>query len=683
MLRRPLAHLEQQLGVGFLRSGEPLSGCRPQRRGVRAAQRVVACGRALQVVSQLGDPVTQILLAYHELRGGIGGRSHPAPRQELEHLARAHPLARLERGAGTTAGALGQGQLRIDVPLVGEECGPPLRQRQRPARTLDVGERGPQLTCGRVGRSLGATRQRQSRVQSPGDLRRDAIPQARERGAIQRLGGGGESRRGMERRQLAYRRSGGDRIPQTLQVGGSPPELLARGGGIAPLARHVAERESRQRRRALVAGGELSAERGLEQLARSGLVIAEQEQQTAALLRLGFAARVSSLVIQVRRPDVQPLRLGEGVELHGEIGAGERDARPGAGRRLERVGEPLGAPQPVERTLQLARGRERRGKLPPDGERARQRAGAVVDRQRVEQRRTRGPIVAAAQLQLAQSVERVRRIGPALVRPPGRQGVAVQRVRPGEVALLARQPGQVDEVGGGDLVPPVAPVQGQGGLELASRLVRITDALRQQAKVVAVRGDATGVADPLAQRERPHVPRPRAGQVSPIRTHPGQGPHRVRLDANVPHAGRQGAGALQIGLSAVEPTLVQEARTDIPERRGRARRIGDRERARQGATPDRDRGQGAIPAVRRDARAPHAVDPELRGPTIRRPAGEPGHLADQERVAPRHGIRRGQLAGCSEVVAGERAGYCLAHRERPRARLQHERRFGEARGEDA
>ena len=164
MLRRPLAHLEQQLGVGFLCSGEALSGCRPQRRGVRAAQRVVACGRALQVVSQLGDPVTQILLANHELRGGVRGRSHPAPCQELEHLARAQPLAGLERRTRTAARAFGQCQLRIDVPLVGEEGRPPLRECQRPARALDVGERSPQLAHGRVGRSLGATRQRQPRV---------------------------------------------------------------------------------------------------------------------------------------------------------------------------------------------------------------------------------------------------------------------------------------------------------------------------------------------------------------------------------------------------------------------------------------------------------------------------------------------------------------------------------------
>ena len=490
---------------------------------------------------QLGDAVTQVLLADHELRGGIGGRSHPAPRQELEHLARAQPLARLERGAGTTAGALGQGQLRIDVPLVGEECGPPLRQRQRPARTLDVGERGPQLTRGRVGRSLGATRQRQSRVQSPGDLRRDAIPQARERGAIQRLGGGGESRRGLERRQLARRRSGGDRISQSIQVGDGAPELLACSRGIAPLARHVAEREPGQRRRALVTGGQLRPQRGFEQLSRAHLIVAQQEQQGAALLRLRLAARVCRLVIQERRPDVQPLRLGQGIELHGEIGAGEYHARPRAGRCLERVGELLGAPQPVERTLQLARGRQCGGKLPANRERARERSGAVVDRQRIEQRRAGGPIVAAPQLELAQPVQRVRRIGPALVRPPGGEGVAVQGLRPGKVALLAREPGKVDEVRGGDFVPPVAPVQGQGSLELASGLVLITDVLRQQAEVVAIRGDAAGVADPLPQRERPHVPVPRAGQVSPIPTHPRQGPHGVRLDANVPDAGREHA----------------------------------------------------------------------------------------------------------------------------------------------
>src|SRR5947207_13246335 len=125
-----------------------------------------------------------------------------------------------------------------------------------------------------------------------------------------------------------------------------------------------------------------------------------------------------------------------------------------------------------------------------------------------------------------------------------------------------------------------------------------------------------------------------------------------------------------MGFGAVERTLSEDPPPDVPEPRRGPRRIGDRERARQGATPDRDRGERAVPAVRRDARTPHAVDPELRGAPIRRPGGEPDHLADQERIAPRYGVGRGELAGRREVVPGERAGDRYAPRGRARARPQ-------------
>src|SRR5688572_12040477 len=105
-------------------------------------------------------------------------------------------------------------------------------------------------------------------------------------------------------------------------------------------------------------GCRLCAQRGLEECLRAGVVIALEEERTTSLLRLGLTHWISRLAVEHLRPSIQLLGLGERVQLNGEIGAGERDARPDIRRRSHRVGDTLSAAELVERSLELSGGGE-------------------------------------------------------------------------------------------------------------------------------------------------------------------------------------------------------------------------------------------------------------------------------------------------------------------------------------
>src|SRR5439155_21409821 len=125
------------------------------------------------------------------------------------------------------------------------------------------------------------------------------------------------------------------------------------------------------------------------------------------------------------------------------------------------------------------------------------------------------------------------------------------------------------------------------------------------------------------------------------------------FDANVPDARGERARALEVRARAVEPTLPQEAGSDVAQHRGDTGRIVDRPCTLEGPAPDGDCDGGAGPAVCRDPRAARAIRPDLRRPSLLRPRLEPRHLAHQKRIAPGLRIGRRQTARCGEVVSGE------------------------------
>ncbi len=153
MARRPLARLEQEIGIRLLCAQQRFAGRAGIQRDVGSAERLVGGSCVVEIVRELADAAAQVLLLRDDVLGGGGRGGDAAPRQQLQHLARPQPLARLESGADTAAVPLDECELRVHVPLVGEKRGAPLRQDERATGTIELVQRTPQLTRGRVGRA--------------------------------------------------------------------------------------------------------------------------------------------------------------------------------------------------------------------------------------------------------------------------------------------------------------------------------------------------------------------------------------------------------------------------------------------------------------------------------------------------------------------------------------------------
>ena len=111
--------------------------------------------------------------------------------------------------------------------------------------------------------------------------------------------------------------------------------------------RDLAQRQARQRSRALVPGRDLGTQGPLEQRPGGGVVLARQQELAPSLARFCFTTLIARLPVPEPRSGVQPVGLGEGVELHRQVGVRERDTGAYAGRRPGRIGETLSAPQAV------------------------------------------------------------------------------------------------------------------------------------------------------------------------------------------------------------------------------------------------------------------------------------------------------------------------------------------------
>jgi hypothetical protein len=67
---------------------------------------------------------------------------------------------------------LGQGELSVDIPFVGQECGTALRQQDRSAGPVDLRDGRAHLACSAVGVAARTERETQPGMQAPGDVRR-------------------------------------------------------------------------------------------------------------------------------------------------------------------------------------------------------------------------------------------------------------------------------------------------------------------------------------------------------------------------------------------------------------------------------------------------------------------------------------------------------------------------------
>ena len=160
--------------------------------GPRRDREVPASGdvaaRGLKTACQIGDAPTEVLLSAGERISGTGRRRHAPAGKEIEHLASAHPLTCCERGRAPAAGALDLCELTVHLPLVGQVIRPAPLERQPAGDPLRISGR-----CLELGRRCGESAARaqlraQSRVQVPGDVRRQSRAQPIQSAPIQRVG---------------------------------------------------------------------------------------------------------------------------------------------------------------------------------------------------------------------------------------------------------------------------------------------------------------------------------------------------------------------------------------------------------------------------------------------------------------------------------------------------------------
>ncbi|OLD18762.1 MAG: hypothetical protein AUJ01_06970 [Acidobacteria bacterium 13_1_40CM_3_65_5] len=351
MPRRALPRLEQEVGIGLLCAKQRLAGRARVDHDVGSATRLVRRLRILQGVRQLANPTTHVLLSSNEILRRVGRGRDATAREQLQHLARSQPLARLERRSHPAAVPLDERELRIHLPFVGEKRGSPLRQDERAAGTLELGERAAQLARGRVGRApplaakygcptrmqlpcdfrrdavaeplecraierirrngrarasiercplaqrgrgrrappLAAKYGCPTRMQLPCDFRRDAVAEPLECRAIERIRRNGRARASIERCPLAQRGRGRNGITSSFKFGRRACHMTPSRGSVAARQDRAPERDAGQRGGSRIARCQLRAQRRFEQRLSVDRIVSREQQQGAPLLRLGLA----------------------------------------------------------------------------------------------------------------------------------------------------------------------------------------------------------------------------------------------------------------------------------------------------------------------------------------------------------------------------------------------------------
>ncbi len=141
-------------------------------------------------------------------------------------------------------------------------------------------------------------------------------------------------------------------------------------------------------------------------------VVPLEQQQRASLLRLGLTGGLGREPIEALGTRVQALGFGQRVQLEGQVSPRQHDAGARGRRRAGGIGAALRPTQLIPRALKITGRRERPGEIAPHGQLFGHGSGACVDRERLLQRGARGRVIAAAQLELAESVQRDRGVGP-------------------------------------------------------------------------------------------------------------------------------------------------------------------------------------------------------------------------------------------------------------------------------
>src|SRR6266850_8513192 len=99
---------------------------------------------SVELLRQLCDLTTEIMLPAGKRSTG-NGRHGARPRQELEHLPRAQPLAHVERRLRSPPRAFDEREVEVHVPLVRAKGGAAFLQRHASGDSLDLRDGGLQL----------------------------------------------------------------------------------------------------------------------------------------------------------------------------------------------------------------------------------------------------------------------------------------------------------------------------------------------------------------------------------------------------------------------------------------------------------------------------------------------------------------------------------------------------------
>src|SRR5439155_26031231 len=132
-----LLHRREEIRVGHLSPAQSFAH-RGSLSRARLAQRSASL-KVFQPAGEIGDSEPQVLLAREKRVSSLGPPGYPTAREQVEHLPSTQPFTRVKGGIDPAARPLQRGELRVDVPFVGEIRGAPLLERKATRYSLDIG----------------------------------------------------------------------------------------------------------------------------------------------------------------------------------------------------------------------------------------------------------------------------------------------------------------------------------------------------------------------------------------------------------------------------------------------------------------------------------------------------------------------------------------------------------------
>ena len=338
--------------------------------------------------------------------------------------------------------------------------------------------------------------------------------------------------------------------------------------------------------------------------------------------------------------------LGGPVEQQRQIPAREREPGQQFGIGITATTQRrLGAMQLAQRALEVAGGRAHVRQITAHRRDVGRGSRDFVDRQRRRERRDGARVVAAIRSQQPDVVPHLGGAGAIVLGAVQGEGLAVAAGGgfglPGKRGEVA----EIDEVDRRRPAPAHATVRRQRRLERASRADEIPERLGDQTAVVLVRREAARVPGADADRSGPGVQRLRLPQLAAILMDAGEIADRVAGGADVAAALGQLHRARPVRLRTVQLAQLVEALPDVPQPRRDPRRVADPRRASHALPPQPHGGDDAALAERLITGQAQAVRRHFRAPPDGRPRSESGDLPQEERVAPRGGVRGREVVG--------------------------------------